>query len=290
MTTHTSLRELLAAPGMLIAPGAYDGIGARLIEQAGFKAVYMTGAGTAAARGYPDFGLLDMGEMVANAATMARAIGVPLIADADTGYGNELNVTRTVREYESRGVAAIHIEDQVSPKRCGHLDGKEVVSRAEFVSKIRAAADARRTKEFVIIARTDARAMLSLDEAIWRGNAALDAGADLVFVEATQSLEEVAAVPKAVKGPCLLNVVAGGRTPLFDLRQAEAMGYKLAILPGLMLAAAIQAGDAALAQLKATHKAPEVTQSVAQTFRRFGADEWDALRQRFNAGAAMGDK
>jgi 2-methylisocitrate lyase-like PEP mutase family enzyme len=288
MTTQTpSLRELLAAPGMLIAPGAYDGIGARLIEQAGFSAVYMTGAGTAAARGYPDFGLLDMGEMVANAATMARAIRVPLIADADTGYGNELNVTRTVREYESRGVAAIHIEDQVSPKRCGHLDGKEVVSRAEFVSKIRAAADARRTKEFVIIARTDARAMMSLDEAIWRGNAALDAGADLVFVEATQSLEEVAAVPKAVKGPCLLNVVAGGRTPIFDLREAEAMGYKLAILPGLMLAAAIQAGDAALAQLKATHKAPEVTQSVAQTFRRFGADEWDALRQRFNAGAAM---
>lgn len=288
--THPSLRELLAAPDMLIAPGAYDGIGARLIEQAGFSAVYMTGAGTAAARGYPDFGLLDMGEMVANAATMARAISVPLIADADTGYGNELNVTRTVREYESRGVAAIHIEDQVSPKRCGHLDGKEVVSRADFVSKIRAAADARRTKEFVIIARTDARAMLSLDEAIWRGNAALDAGADLVFVEATQSLEEVAAVPKAVKGPCLLNVVPGGRTPIIDLREAEAMGYKLAILPGLMLAAAIQAGDAALAQLKATHKAPEVAQSVAQTFRRFGADEWDALRQRFNAGAAMEDK
>jgi 2-methylisocitrate lyase-like PEP mutase family enzyme len=288
--THPSLRELLAAPSMLIAPGAYDGIGARLIEQAGFSAVYMTGAGTAAARGFPDFGLLDMGEMVANAATMARSIGVPLIADADTGYGNELNVTRTVREYESRGVAAIHIEDQVSPKRCGHLDGKEVVSRDEFVSKIRAAVGARRSKEFVIIARTDARAMLGLDEAIWRGNAALDAGADLVFVEATQSREEVAAVPKGVKGPCLLNVVPGGRTPISDLREAEAMGYKVAILPGLMLAAAIKAGDAALAQLKAKHKAPEVTQSVAQTFRRFGADEWDALRQRFNAGAAMDDK
>ena len=288
--THTSLRELLAAPRMLIAPGAYDGIGARLIEQAGFGAVYMTGAGTAAALGYPDFGLLDMGEMVANAAAMARAISVPLIADADTGYGNELNVTRTVREYESRGVAAIHIEDQVSPKRCGHLDGKEVVSRAEFVSKIRAAVDARRTKEFLIIARTDARAMMSLDEAIWRGNAALDAGADLVFVEATQSLEEVAAVPRAVKGPCLLNVVPGGRTPIFDLREAEAMGYKLAIVPGLMLVATIQAGDAALAQLKATHKAPEVAQSVAQIFRRFGADEWDALRQRFNAGATMESK
>jgi len=285
--TTPSLREQLAAPGMVIAPGAYDGIGARLIEQAGFGAVYMTGAGTSAARGYPDFGLLDMGEMVANAGAMARAINVPLIADADTGYGNELNVTRTVREYELRGVAAIHIEDQVAPKRCGHLDGKEVVSREEFVSKIRAAVEGRRTKEFLIIARTDSRAMMSIDEAIWRGNAALEAGADMVFIEATQTLEEVAAVPRNVRGPCLLNVVPGGRTPIFDLREAEAMGYKLAILPGLMLTAAIQAGDAALAQLKATHKAPEVTQNVAQTFRRFGADEWDSLRMRFNAGAAM---
>ena len=282
-----SLKALLQRPGMLIAPGAYDGIGARLIEQAGFAAVYMTGAGTSAARGYPDFGLLTMSEMVENAAVMARSVGIPLIADADTGYGNELNVTRTVREYEARGVAAIHIEDQVSPKRCGHLDGKEVVSREEFVSKIRAAVEARRSSEFVIIARTDARAMMSLDEAVWRGNAALEAGADMVFVEATQTLEEVAAVPRQVKGPCLLNVVPGGRTPIFDLREAEAMGYKLAILPGLMLVAAIQAGDAALAQLKSTHKAPEVTQSVAQTFRRFGADEWDALRTRFNAGSKM---
>jgi 2-methylisocitrate lyase-like PEP mutase family enzyme len=284
------LRQLLAAPRMVIAPGAYDAIGARLIEQAGFPAVYMTGAGTSAARGFPDFGLLDMGEMVGNAATMARSISVPLIADADTGYGNELNVTRTVREYESRGVAAIHVEDQVSPKRCGHLDGKEVVPRADFVSKIRAAVEARRTKDFMVIARTDARAMLSLDEAIWRANAALDAGADMAFVEATQSVEEVAAVPRQVKGPCLLNVVPGGRTPIFDLRQAEEMGYKLAILPGLMLKAAIEAGDAALAELKRSHQAPPVSQSVVQTFRRFGADEWDALRTRFNAGVAMEQK
>jgi 2-methylisocitrate lyase-like PEP mutase family enzyme len=272
---------------MVIAPGAYDAIGARLIEQAGFSAVYMTGAGTSAARGFPDFGLLTMSEMVDNAAVMARSIGVPLIADADTGYGNELNVTRTVREYEARGVAAIHVEDQVAPKRCGHLDGKEVVSRAEFVSKIRAAVEARRSREFIVIARTDARAMLDLDEAIWRANAALEAGADMAFVEATQTLEEVAAVPQRVKGPCLLNVVPGGRTPVFDLREAQAMGYKLAILPGLMLKAAIEAGDAALAELKAKHQAPAVSQSVAQTFRRFGADEWDSLRTRFNAGARM---
>ncbi len=284
---NTPLKQQLQQPGMVIAPGAYDAIGARLIEQAGFSAVYMTGAGTSAARGYPDFGLLTMSEMVENAAVMARAVNIPLIADADTGYGNELNVTRTVREYEARGVAAIHIEDQVSPKRCGHLDGKQVISREEFVSKIRAAVEARRTKDFLVIARTDARAMLDLDEAIWRANAALQAGADMAFVEATQTLEEVAAVPKRVQGPCLLNVVPGGRTPNIDLREVEAMGYKLAILPGLMLKAAIEAGDAALAELKATHFAPKVTQSVAQTFRRFGADEWDALRTRFNAGETM---
>ena len=280
-----TLRELFARPGMTIAPGADDAIGARLIEQAGFAAVYMTGAGTSAARGYPDFGLLTMSEMVDNAAVMARSIAVPLIADADTGYGNELNVTRTVREYEARGVAAIHIEDQVAPKRCGHLDGKEVVSREEFASKIRAAVEARRSKEFIVIARTDSRAMMSLDEAIARANAALEAGADIAFVEATQSVEEAAAVPKRVRGPCLLNVVPGGRTPITNLRDAEAMGYKLAILPGLMLQATITAGDAALAQVKATGIVPASPVSVGETFRRFGADEWDALRQRFNAGA-----
>jgi 2-methylisocitrate lyase-like PEP mutase family enzyme len=290
MSPSPSLRQLLAAPGLVIAPGAYDAIGARLIEQAGFAAAYMTGAGTSAARGFPDFGLLTMSEMADNAAVMARSIGIPLIADADTGYGNELNVTRAVREYEARGVAAIHIEDQVAPKRCGHLDGKEVISREDFVSKIRAAVEARRGKDFVIIARTDARAVFDLGEAIWRAQASLEAGADMAFVEATQTLEEVAAVPRRVQGPCLLNVVPGGRTPNIDLREVEAMGYKLAILPGLMLKAAIEAGDAALAELKATHRAPAVTQSVAQTFRRFGADEWDALRTRFNAGATMEKK
>ncbi|WP_432261859.1 isocitrate lyase/PEP mutase family protein [Cupriavidus sp. TMH.W2] len=285
MTPVQALRQRLNAPGMIIAPGAYDAIGVRLIEQAGFPACYMTGAGTAAARGFPDFGLLTMTEMVDNAAIMARAIAIPLIADADTGYGDELNVTRTVREYESRGVAAIHIEDQVAPKRCGHLDGKEVISREAFVSRIRAAVEARRTPGFVIIARTDARAMLGIDEAIWRANAALEAGADVAFVEATQTIEEAALVPRVVGGPCLLNVVPGGRTPVFDLREAEQMGYKLAILPGLLLKATIEAGDAALAALAATHTAPAVSASVAQSFRRFGADEWDNLRQRFNAGA-----
>jgi 2-methylisocitrate lyase-like PEP mutase family enzyme len=273
---------------MLVAPGAYDAIGARMIEQAGFAAVYMTGAGTSLARGYPDFGLLTLSEMVDNAAMMARSVGIPLIADADTGYGNELNVTRTVREFESRGIAGIHIEDQVAPKRCGHLDGKEVVPIESFISKIRAAVQARRNRDFVLVARTDARAVLGLDEAIARADAALQAGADMAFVEATQSLEEAAIVPRRVRGPCLLNVVPGGKTPVFDLRQAEEMGYKLAILPGMMLKASLEAGDAALAELKATQRVPEISTTVAQTFRRFGADEWNALRRRFDQGAGDG--
>jgi 2-methylisocitrate lyase-like PEP mutase family enzyme len=266
---------------MLVAPGAYDAIGVRLIEQAGFSAAYMTGAGTSLARGYPDLGLLTMGEMVENAAAMVRSSGIPLIADADTGFGNELNITRCVREYEARGVAAIHLEDQVMPKRCGHTEGKEVVSRQEFIAKIRAAAAARSNPDFVIIARTDARAVVGFDEAIWRANAAIDAGADMAFVEAPQTAEEVAAVPKQVRGPCLLNVVPGGRTPLSNLREAEAMGYKLAILPGFMLMANIDAGDDGLAALKASMTLPPAKVSVAEMFRRFGSDQWDALRTRF---------
>ncbi|WP_326534013.1 isocitrate lyase/PEP mutase family protein [Pseudorhodoferax sp.] len=279
------MRDLLAQPGLVVAPGAYDGIGARLAAQAGFQAVYMTGAGTAMARGFPDFGLLTQTEMADNAGVMARSVAIPVIADADTGYGNELNVTRTVREYEARGVAAIHIEDQVSPKRCGHLDGKEVIPRSEFVSKIRAAVEARHSNAFLVIARTDARAVLGLDEAIDRANAAIDVGADLAFVEAPQTREEVEQVPRRVRGACLLNIVGGGRTPVFDVALAQEMGYRLAIVPGLLLSAAIEAGDAALATLRSTRTVPPIASSVGETFRRFGADDWDALRQRFNAGA-----
>src|SRR5258708_2546661 len=204
MKATTRLRQLLAAKNMLVAPGAYDGITARLAEQAGYSAVYMTGAGTSMARGFPDFGLLGMSEMVDNAAMMARTVEIPLISDADTGYGNELNVTRTVREFESRGIAGIHIEDQVSPKRCGHLDGKEIIAQGEYISKIKAAVAARRDPDFVIIARTDSRAVAGFDEAITRANAAIAAGADMAFVEAVQTDEELAQVPKRVKGPCLL--------------------------------------------------------------------------------------
>jgi len=285
MTSASNLRELLRRSDMLVAPGVWDGITARLTEQAGYGAVYMTGAGTAMARGFPDFGLLDMTEMADNAAVIARAVKVPVIADADTGYGNELNVTRTVREYESRGVAGLHIEDQATPKRCGHLDGKEIVPAPQFISKIRAAVAARRDPDFLIIARTDSRAVAGFDEAIARANAALDAGADMAFVEAVQTPEELAAVPKRVKGPCLLNVVPGGKTPRVSLPEAQALGYRLAILPGLLLTATMVAADQALRTVKESGTTPDTPRgaNVADTFRRFGADEWNALRQRFAA-------
>lgn len=273
-----SLRQLLERGDLVVAPGAHDAIGARMIEQAGFEAVYMSGGCTSMARGFPDYGLLDLGEMAGAAEAMARAVTVPLIADADTGFGNELNVTRTVRLYEQRGVAALHLEDQVSPKRCGHLDGKEVVSREDFLIKIRAAAAARRDPDFIIIARTDARATLGLDEAIARANAALAAGADVAFVEAVQTVDEAAEVPRRVDGPCLLNIVEGGRTPVTDLAEVEAMGYRIAILPSLLLTAAVAAGDAALQAVRERRIAPVAGTPIAQVFNRFGGAEWDPLR------------
>jgi 2-methylisocitrate lyase-like PEP mutase family enzyme len=289
VTSARKLRELLSEPDLIRAPGAYDGITARLIEQAGFPAVYMTGAGTSAAHGYPDYGLLTLTEMADNAALIARSVSIPVISDADTGYGNELNVTRTVREFEARGAAAIHIEDQVSPKRCGHLDGKEVVSEAEFASKIRAALAARRDPDFVIIARTDANAVLGFEAAVSRANAAVAAGADMIFLEAPKTLEEVAAVPQRVRGPCLLNVVPGGRTPLVPPDEAQAMGFKMAIYPGACLGPVIVALDAALAKLKGG-PAPvaAASRTPLDTFRRFGADEWDALRRRFDETSVGG--
>src|SRR6267378_146811 len=283
MSQASRFRELLHRDGMVVAPGAYDCITAKLIEQAGFAAVYMTGAGTAATLGYPDFGLVTLSEMVANAGRIAAAVELPVIADADTGYGNELNAFRTVREFERSGVAGIHIEDQEFPKKCGHLEGKQVIPREDWLAKIRAAAAARRDRDFTIIARTDARAVAGFDEAVVRANAALAAGADMIFVEAPQTLEEVAAVPRLVDGHCLLNMVRGGKTPDLDLREAEAMGYKLAIVPGLLIQSVVGICDQMLADLRSTgrHPRPPKEITVSEMFRRFGADEWDALRERF---------
>ena len=280
MSNAAKLRSLLASRKMITAPGAIDCITGRAIARAGFPAVYMTGAGTSATLGYPDYGLITMTEMVGNAARIVNSIDIPLISDSDTGFGNELNVFRTVQEFERAGVAAIHIEDQVFPKKCGHLENNELVSRADLVAKIRAAAAARNSKDFCIIARTDSRAVVGLDEAVERANAALANGADVAFVEAPQTMAEIEAVPKRVQGPCLLNVVRGGKTPEIELETAERMGYAIAIVPGLLLGGIIQACDRLLGDLK-EGKFPPVSGSPAKTFARFGAAEWDERRTAF---------
>ena len=284
MSKRKTFRQLIEGEGMTVAPGSFFGIGATLINQAGFPAVYMTGAGTSASLGYPDFGLLTMTEMVANASRMNACIDVPLIADADTGYGNELNVVRMTQEFERAGVAAVHMEDQEFPKKCGHLDDKKVIPLDDYLAKVRAFVDARTDPDFLLIARTDARAVIDFDEAIRRANAALEAGADIAFVEAPQTLEEVEAVPKLVKGPCLLNVVHRGKTPPINLKVAESYGYKLAIVPTLLVRSFIGLCDQLLEELKETNEMPVPIGNMSphDAFRRFGADEWDALRDKYN--------
>ena len=285
MTPGARLRELLAEPEMLVAPGTFDCITARLVKRAGFRAVYMTGAGTAAMLGFPDYGLTTMTEMVDNAARIADTVDLPVIADADTGFGNELNATRAVRAYEKVGVAGIHIEDQVFPKKCGHLESKTVIAEADYIAKISAAADARKDAGFVIIARTDARAPLGFEAAIDRANRALDAGADIAFVEAPQTIDELQQVPRLVHGPCLLNVVHKGKTPAVDFATAEQYGFRLAIVPGLLFATVLGAGAAALEEMKriGRHPVPVSDSSPRERFQVMGSDDWDAISNRYAA-------
>ena len=227
------LRQMLSQPEPVLAPGAYDALSARLIEQAGFPAVYMTGFGTAATLlGRPDVGLLTMTQMVDNARRIVQAVDVPVIADADTGYGNAINVVQTVREYERAGVAGIHIEDQVAPKRCGHMEGKQVIDSGEMAEKIRAAVEARSSPDFVIIARTDARAVEGMDGALRRGRLYREAGADMLFVEAPQSEDEVAAVARAFPDtPLFFNWLEGGKTPPIPLVRLKELGFRVIIFP-----------------------------------------------------------
>ena len=284
MTVTKAFRDAMTK-GMVVAPGAYDCITARSIERAGFSAVYMTGGGTAASLGYPDYGLLTMTEVADNAGRIAASVKLPVIADADTGYGNELNAIRTVREYERRGVAGLHIEDQGFPKKCGHLEDKTIVPIEDYVAKIRAAVSAKTDPNFMVIARTDSRAPLGFEEAIRRGNAAVEAGADMVFIEAPQTLDEVKAVPRLVKGPCMLNMVWRGKTPDMALPDVEALGYKLTILPGVLSRSVLGACEIALANLKQQGRHPMPTSDITpqQAFQLAGADEWDRYRTQFRA-------
>src|SRR6266480_3603477 len=270
--TSTVLRHLLcASPELVVAPGAYDGLSARLIAQAGFSLIYMTGFGAAASvLGQPDVGLLTMSEMVGRAAALTAVIGdLPLIADADTGYGNPINVRRTIREYEHAGVAGLHIEDQVWPKKCGHMEGKQVIPMDEMVQKIRAAVDARQDPEFVIIARTDANAVNGLENALLRGQAYHEAGADVIFIEAPRSMAELQAIKQKFPDvPLLYNWAESGKTPLLSLNEIHALGFKLVIFPVSMLFAATH-GMLELLELLKRGETPSAYAEHMVTFSQF---------------------
>ena len=232
MSLRRTLRGLVASKNALVVPGAYDGVSVRLVERAGFPAVYMTGYGTSASRlGLPDLGYAGLAEMADHARNLAAAVSIPLIADADTGYGNALGVRRTVQAYEAAGVAALHIEDQVAPKRCGHLSGHQIVPPGEFTGKIRAAVDARRDPDLLIIARTDAISAAGLDEALRRGEAAARAGADVLFIEAPRDEAQVATIARAFDTPLLYNYASGGRSPLLPMATLRALRYAIVLLP-----------------------------------------------------------
>jgi carboxyvinyl-carboxyphosphonate phosphorylmutase len=284
------LAELLRSREPVLAPGAYDALTARLIEEAGFPAVYMTGFGTSASLlGRPDVGLLTMSQMVDNARRIAQAVDVPVIADADTGYGNPLNVIRTVQEYELAGVSAIHIEDQVMPKKCGHMENKQVILAAEMTEKIRAAVEARSSSDFLIIARTDARAVEGLDSALRRARAYREAGADILFVEAPQNEDEVAQVARAFPNvPLLFNWAEGGKTPPLPLERLKELGYRLIIFPISALLTAAKAVRGVLAEIK-TEGTPRRIFADGSSFREFnemiGLGEIQELEKRFATNA-----
>ena len=247
----TRLRQLLRGDQAVVAAGAFGPMPAKLAEQAGFEAVYMPGGGTALNRlGIADLGLITMTEMVDNAAAIAQAVTVPVIADADTGFGNQLNVQRTVREYERAGVAAIHLEDQVFPKRCGSLPGKALVPIEEASQKIAAAVAARSDPDFLIIARCDALLVAGMDEVVRRGEAYLEAGADMLFIESARTVEEVAEIPKRLPGAHAFNLPTSGRTPILSVDEVTQLGYKLMILPNFTTLAAIKAVKEVLGEIK----------------------------------------
>lgn len=228
----TELRNLLAGEKIVVAPGAHDALTAKIIEQTGFPVVYMTGYGQAASHlGKPDVGLLTLTEMVSRAANIVEAVNIPVIADADTGFGNAVNVIRTIREYEKAGVAAIQLEDQVAPKKCGHMIGRQVVPKEEMVGKIKAAADARRDADLIIIARTDARTVHGIDEALERAKAYEEAGADLLFIESPETIDEMKQITSLFRVPVLANMVEGGRTPFLPTQELDELGYDLVIFP-----------------------------------------------------------
>jgi 2-methylisocitrate lyase-like PEP mutase family enzyme len=258
VTAVSLLRKCLAEPGLVVMPCCFDALSARLIETAGFRLTFMSGFAVSAARlALPDTGLISYGEMLDQGRTICEAVSIPVIGDGDTGYGNAMNVRRTVTGYARAGFAGVMIEDQIAPKRCGHTTGKQVVERAEALARIRAAMDVRDSGvDILVMARTDARATHGLDEALWRAKAFEDAGADIIFLEAPQSERELEEFCRAVSRPKLVNMLEGGKTPLLDLTILEQMGFKIAAFPLTLINASIAAMQRVLAMLKIRETPP----------------------------------
>ena len=284
------LRELLKQPGILMAPGVYDGISARITEQAGFKLGYLTGAGVAVSRiGEPDIGLTTMTDVVDLARALTIKAEIPYICDADTGYGNPLNVIRTVHELEAAGVACIQLEDQVAPKRCGHLAGKSCVPAEEFVQKIRAASREKFYEDTLIMARTDARAVYSLEEAIERGKMYMEAGADILFIEAPQTIDEVEKIGKIFghQIPLLANQVIGGKTPRLTAKELEQLAYKIVIFPDVLpFAASVllrRILDKVMAEGCSWDAVPDAPDS-RELFNTMGMAAWRETEQLYKEG------
>lgn len=284
MRTTTQLRNLLETDELIVAPGAADALVARIIEQTGFSALYLTGAGVAYTSVGPDLGLLGMSEMVSRLEYICEAVSIPVIADGDTGYGNALNVIRTVRAYEKAGAAAIQLEDQVMPKKCGHLAGKQLIEASEMVNKIKSAVDARKDQDFVIVARTDARAVLGLERAIERAQLYREAGADVIFVEAPESVEEMRELNSKIKAPTLANMVEGGKTPLLPNQKLAEIGYKIVIYPN----SAIRVIAKAVSKLMSSLKESGTTQGEFEQMFLFdkvndiiGLAQWRELEKKY---------
>ena len=285
MLATFKLRQLIEQPEIIIAPGAYDCLTAKIIQQSGFPAVYMTGAGTSVARyGFPDLALASMTEMISNAADITASVSVPVIADADTGYGGLLNVGRTVRKYEQSGVAAIHIEDQEFPKRCGHLDDKRVISTEDMIPKIKEAVESRTDQDFLIIVRTDALAVTGWEDTMDRCHRYIDAGADVLFVEALRSAEDAQRAVESLPVPLLYNFVETGKSPLLSASDLETIGFKIVIFPAsnlLLVTATIQKLMAELKEKGTTVGMLEQMVSMQECFEIMGVSEMLAVDSKY---------
>ena len=284
-TRHRALRERMAAPGIVVAPGCYDYISARLVEVAGFDALYVTGSGVSmSALGAPDMGALSFGEILDRVRRICDAVSIPVIADADTGYGGPLNVIRTMREFERAGVSAVQFEDQEWPKKCGHEPGRKVASSREMEQRIKAAADARVDADVMIVARTDAIALEGFEAALERAERYREAGADILFVEAPQSEAELGQVPRRLGVPCLANMVEGGRTPVLPFPTLEALGFKVAIYPNSLTRLFARAGQDLLSSLRTTGSTAAMANQMLdhnQLWTLFENERWQALEKRF---------